>query len=81
MLKDPRQDRKFKDEFNLGFRDLKKLLPYLVAEPFGSDVEREVAVVDLATKELVRFIRYERQAANRRDRALRALEERRREGR
>ena len=32
---------------------------------------------ELATKELSRYIRYERQAANRRDRALRDLEEQR----
>ncbi len=36
--------------------------------------------VDLATKELNKLVRYERQAANRRDKALRALEQMRGRG-
>ena len=41
--------------------------------------ENDFVVVDLATKELSRYIRYERQAANRRDRALRDIEGRRKQ--
>ncbi len=40
-------------------------------------IESEVAIVGLVIKQLSRYIRYERQAANRRDRALRDLEEQR----
>ena len=53
----------------------KRVLPrQLFEEPFWDDTERDVAIVELAAKALAKLIRYERGAANRRDRALRELE-------
>ncbi len=56
---------------------VKNYLPHMMAEPYVSEAERDAAIVELATKTLKKYIRYERKAANRRDRALRDLEKRR----
>ncbi len=57
---------------------LGKKWPHHFKAPFETLNERDVAVVELAAKKLSSLIRYERRAANMRDRALRALERTRR---
>lgn len=64
---------------DLSTRDMRVVMSNLEALPFLSRLENDIAVVDLATKELSRYIRYERQAANRRDHALREIEGRRKQ--
>ena len=56
-------------------RSIEKTWPNHFKPPFETDRERDVAIVELAAKGLIRLIRYERRAANRRDRALRQLEQ------
>ena len=74
-LNDPGNARYYYERFGIEVSTLKKALPHQFAEPFHSDTDRDAAVVDLATKDLAKLVRYERQAANRRDRALRTLEQ------
>ena len=54
---------------------LKKGLPHLFEAPFETDIERDAAILKLASKKLSKLIRYERRAANMRDKALRELEQ------
>ena len=54
---------------------IKLLIPHTLEEPFGSEEEMDLAFKLAAVKRLQSLIRYERQFANRRDRALRALTE------
>lgn len=56
-------------------RFLKRVSPHLFEPPCETDVERDVIALNLVSKQLKRLIRYERQAANARDRALRDLEQ------
>ena len=56
---------------------VKKYLPHMMAEPYATEVERDAAIVELVTKKLIKYVRYERKAVNRRDRTLRDLEKRR----
>ena len=72
-LNDPGNAQYFFEHFGASVGEFKKVMPHCFAEPFSSDTDRDAAIVDLATKELAKLVRYERQAANRRDRALRAL--------
>lgn len=55
---------------------IRKMSPECFMEPFRSDEERDIAVIGHATRQLIRLLRYERAAVNRRDKALRALEAR-----
>ena len=64
---------------DLSTRDMQVVMSNIEALPFLPRLENDFMVVDLATKELSRYIRYERQAANRRDRALRDIEGRRKQ--
>jgi hypothetical protein len=74
-LNDPGNAQYFLEHFGASVGEFKKLFPNELTEPFSSDIDRDAAIVDLATKELAKLVRYERQAANRRDRALRAMEQ------
>lgn len=49
--------------------------PWALELPFADDAEREAAIAALATQRLAKLVRYERRAVNRRDKALRALEQ------
>ncbi|MCH7910664.1 MAG: hypothetical protein IIB38_13745, partial [Candidatus Hydrogenedentes bacterium] len=69
-----RNARQFRPQIGFPYGDLKRVLPYHLEAPFENDREREVAVLELASKRLIRLIRYERRAANMRDKALRELE-------
>ncbi len=73
------EEQKPKEEFDIEFQGSRKTSPYSIVPSFAPDVERDVAISEQATEELSKYIRYERQAANRRDRALRCLEGRQRE--
>ena len=53
---------------------IEKRWPNHFKAPFETDLERHMAVIELASKRLSRLVRYERSAANGRDRALRELE-------
>ena len=74
-LNDPGNARYYYERVGIEVSALKKALPHQFAKPFHSDTDRDAAVIDLATKELAKLVRYERQAANRRDKALRTLEQ------
>jgi len=74
-LNDPGIAPFFYERFSAHVGEFMRLFPNETAEPFHSDTDRDAAIVDLATKELAKLVRYERQAANRRDRALRTLEQ------
>lgn len=56
-------------------RLLKQISPHLFEAPCESDVERDVVALNLVSRQLKKLVRYERQAANARDRALRELEQ------
>ncbi len=56
-------------------RGARRSWPNHFKPPFETDQERDVAVVELAAKRLIRLVRYGRRAANMRDRALRELEQ------
>lgn len=73
-LNDPGNARSFREKTGMPVGDIKKLLPNHFKSPFETDLERDMAVVELASKRLSRLVRYERRAANMRDRALRELE-------
>ena len=51
----------------------KQLAPYLFSEPFETEVEEQAEVLRIASKKLLKLIRYERRAANQRNKALRKL--------
>jgi hypothetical protein len=53
---------------------LKKVSPHLFEAPIETDAEREIVALESVSKQLKKLVRYERQAANARDRALRDLE-------
>jgi hypothetical protein len=52
---------------------LKAIMPHSLEPPFETDIEREAAILVVASKQLFKLIRFERRAANQRDRALRRL--------
>jgi hypothetical protein len=54
---------------------LKQVMPHLFQKPFESEAEQDLAFELATVKRLHALVRYERQFANRRDRALRALTE------
>ncbi len=68
-------DKEFRTRFRYSKALLRKLTPYLFEEPLISEAERKTAFDMAAARRLNGLIRYERQYANRRDRALRALTE------
>ncbi len=65
----------FKARMGLPVGELRAVMPYAFEEPFGSDEKKKLAFELAATKRLQALVRYERQFSNRRDRALRALNE------
>lgn len=65
----------FAAEFRISMASMRKLMPYLFDEPFVSEMERKLALNVVAAGRPQALVRYERQYANRRDRALRALTE------
>ena len=73
-LNNPDNARRFHEQFGSPVGDYKKLLPNHFKAPFETDLERDMAVFELASKRLFRLVRYERRAANMRDKALRELE-------
>ena len=73
-LNDPGNARSFREKTSKPKSGLKQILQNLFKAPFESDLERDMAVVELASKRLSGLVRYERRAANMRDRALRELE-------
>ena len=74
-LNDPVTARYLLEQRGIPASGLKKGLPHLFEAPFETDIERDMAVLKLASKKLSGLIRYERRAANRRDKALRELEQ------
>jgi len=74
-LNDPIAAREYYGGSGMPVSDLKSIMPYMFEAPFNTDIEREIAVITLASKKLAKFTRYERRAANRRDKALRKLTE------
>lgn len=74
-LNNPDNARRFHEHFGSPVGDIKKLLPNHFKAPFASDLERDMANVKLASKKLSRLVRYERRAANKRDKAFRELEQ------
>ena len=54
---------------------LKRESPHLFEPPCQTEMERNVIALTLVAKQLKKLVRYERQAANARDRALRDLEQ------
>ncbi len=73
-LKDPGNARSFREKTSMPTNGLKQVLQNLFKAFFETDLERDMAVVELASKRLSGLVRYERRAANMRDRALRELE-------
>ena len=71
----PDMARAYDKGSDIAIDDLKRLMPYLFAQPFENDIERDAAIVELASKRLFSLIRYERSAANCRDKALRKMEQ------
>ena len=65
--------RRFRQQTGLPVGDLKKVLPNLFKAPLETDLERDMAVLELASKRLSGLVRYERRAAKMRDRAFREL--------
>ena len=65
-------------ELGLQLSLLKKVMPTLFQEPFYSQFERDIAVIDIATSKLVKLNCYERRAINHCDKTFRSLEERKR---
>lgn len=61
-------------EFATLVRGARRTWPNHFKPPFETDLERDMAVLELTSKRLSRLVRYERGAANMRDRALRELE-------
>lgn len=73
---DPGAARYYLEKTSMPVSGLKKCLPgHLFKAPFETDIERDMAILQLASKKLSKLIRYERRAANRRDKALRELEQ------
>ena len=68
-------DKEFRTSFAFSKAFLRQLTPYVFEEPFVLETERKTAFDMAAAERLKALIRYERQYANRRDRALRALTE------
>lgn len=80
-LNDPKIARYALQPLNVSIGEVKKVLSkYLFEMPFDSEIDRNVAVIEVATKNLSKMIRYERHAVNMRDKALRELEQIRTEG-
>lgn len=52
----------------------KKFLPHLFEEPSESNDERDIVTLKLVANQLKKLVRYERKAANGRDKALRKME-------
>lgn len=71
FLVDPEVDADTKSIVRL----LKRIAPQLFEAPCESEVERDMIALELVSKQLKKLVRYERQAANARDRALRELEQ------
>ena len=66
-------DAEFKSRRGYSKAFLRRVKPGLFAKPFTSDTEKKLAFDLAAVGRLGTLVRYERQFANRRDRALRAL--------
>ena len=71
---DPDYAKDFLERFGSPVTEFVKVMPHLFEEPFEDDAAREAAIADLAIRKLSTFVRYERHAVNRRDKALRELE-------
>lgn len=67
--------KEFKAETGLPLSLIRQLMPHVFEEPFVSEADKNLALELAAAKRLQSLVRYERQFANRRDRALRALTE------
>lgn len=74
-LNDPGAARYGLEKTGMPVSGLKLAMPDLFKVPFETDIERDMAILKLASKKLSSLIRYERRAANRRDKALRELEQ------
>ena len=74
FLNEPHLETYLQKKTGMTVKQLKKLTPGLLGPPIETDVERETAIFQLASKKLTELIRYERHAANRRDKAFRNLQ-------
>lgn len=74
-IHDVYSDAEFKAKRGYSIAALRRVLPYFFEEPFVSEAEQKMAFDIAAVGRLQALVRYERQFANRRDRALRALTE------
>ena len=63
------------DELLKILKGLMSLSPHRFADPFEDDYEKEADILRFVSQKLTKLIRYERRAANQRDKALRALTE------
>ncbi len=72
-LNDPNEMNKLEDNIREGILGLMSIAPHLFSEPFLDDAEREAEIICMAVSKLLKLIRFERRAANQRDKALRAL--------
>ena len=53
----------------------KRYFPFQLEPPFADDLEREAAILKVASKPLTKLLRYELRAINQRDRCLTALDQ------
>ncbi len=65
--------KEFYSDSGMPIDELKSIMPYMFVASFETDAERDAAILALASKKLFKLIRYERYAANRRDKAIRKL--------
>jgi hypothetical protein len=72
-LNDRATARQFLKDSGLPVSGLKRIMPDSFKPPFETDIEREAAILNLAAGKLSKLIRFERRAANQRDKALRQL--------